>query len=64
MLPNTIDVHTYTYLTANGIHLAIGLPEMTQDQIIALMAHPNSAYRHIMAPVSYTHLTLPTIYSV
>ena len=60
-----------THATNIGQHIQVdfdkndcGVREITEGSVIIYMAPPNQNKDGDPRPVSYTHLTLPTIYSV
>ena len=66
-LPRTVRRFLIGYLILHmlaAVIFVIVLSRITRNQMIAATKSKMSAMTLVLAAVSYTHLTLPTIYSV
>ena len=68
-MPNLYDATarlagTQIYSAVDIVRAYYNIPVSQEDQKKTALAFPFGLYEHVSMPVSYTHLTLPTIYSV
>ena len=60
--PHVYDVQNIAFGEVRDVHVA--RMRFYADTALAITVELKELYQHASTPVSYTHLTLPTIYSV